>query len=259
MGAAGTEGLTCVYMVDLSRRYVRMAVWSIRSLRHRNPGVPVVVLVADDDHELDHDAAELLDHLQVVADEVRFVEPLHRTSGYFLDNRAHVGSVRDERLLYLDADTLVFGDLRALVDRFERCDVAARPSEWAWRGGYSTSMAPDIICPMNSGAVLMSAEFAATWSGESASRMSSLMERPDRDNLAAWLRSVSPTAWSREEWAFSELAWEGPWSVGLFTDSDCHLLTREPGEEDPLRWRQSTIFHTYNPYWTLCVKRLLAR
>ena len=187
------------------------------------------------------------------------MEPLHRASGYFLDNRVHIGSVGHDRLLYLDVDTLVFGDLLALVDRFERCDVAARPSEWAWRGGYSTSMAPDVICPMNSGAVLMTAEFAATWSRESASRMSALMERPERDNLATWLRSVMPTAWSREEWAFSELAWEGPWSVGLFADSDCHLLAREPAEEDPLQWRRSTILHTYSPYWTPCVKRLLGR
>ncbi len=249
----------CVYMIDLSYRYVQMTLWSISSLRQRNADIPVVVLVVGEPRDLDADSGALHERLTAAANEVRFVEPLHRASGYFLDNRSHIGSVDLDPMLYLDADTLVFGDLGELAERFAGCDVAARPSDWAFRGGYRSSLAPDILCPMNSGAVLMTAEFADAWSRESAERITSLMERPERSDLALWLRRVTPTAWSKEEWAFSELAWDGPWSVGLFTDTDCHLLAQQPEAEDPLQWRRSTIFHTYSNYWAPCVNRLLAR
>jgi hypothetical protein len=256
---SAARDLGCVYLIDLSSRYVQMTLWSISSLRQRNADLPVVVLVVGHPGALGADGRARHERLVAAADEVRFVEPLHEESGYFLDNRSHIGAVALDPMLYLDADTIVFGDLRALAERFAGCDVAARPSDWAFRGAYRSSLAPDIICPMNSGAVLMTAEFANAWSVESQVRVASLMERPERSDLAAWLRRVTPTAWSKEEWAFSELAWDGPWSVGLFADTDCHLLAQQPEAEDTLQWRRSTIFHTYSSYWSSCVNRLLTR
>lgn len=253
---ARSDELACVYLIDPSERYVQLALWSIHSLRWRNADPAVVVLVAARPSELDGPQAALYARLSEAADKVRLVEPLHLESGYFMDNYSHFGSVDFGRLLYLDADTLVFGDLGALVDRFARCDVAARPSDWAWRGGYRSSMAPDVVCPMNSGTVLMTKEFAGAWSAESTQRSNALIERADRGELAAWLRTVTPTAWSRIEWAFSELAWEGSWSVGLLSDQDCHLLAQQPEREDPLDWRTCTVFHTYTAYWGRCMARL---
>jgi hypothetical protein len=257
-----SDELACVYIIDLSERYVQMALWSIDTLRQHNPDPSVVVLVTADENEvdgLDETRTAWCARLEEAADEVRFVEPLHRESGYFMDNHDHFGSVDFARLLYLDADTLVFGDLWALVERFERCDVAARPSDWAWRAGYRSSMAPDVVCPMNAGTVLMTREFARAWSAESTLRSNALMERADRSELASWLRSITPTAWSRVEWAFSELAWEGAWSVGLLSDQDCHLLALPPAREDPLQWRSCTIFHTFTAYWAQCMSRLLKK
>jgi hypothetical protein len=251
--------LACLYLIDLSERYVQMVLWSIHSLRQRNTDPTVVVLVAARPDGLDETCAALRAQLVAAADEVRFVEPLHLESGYFMDNYSHFGSLDFPRLLYLDADTLVFDDVWALAERFDGCDVAARPSDWAWRAGYRSSMAPDVVCPMNSGTVLMTGPFAKAWSAESTRRSNALLERADRSELASWLKAITPTAWSRIEWAFSELAWEGSWSVGLLSDRDCHLLAQQPEREDPNDWRSCTIFHTYTGYWGRCMSRLAQR
>ncbi len=248
--------LACVYLIDPSERYVQMALWSIDTLRRRNADPSVVVLVAAGQDDLDETQAARCARLEKAADQLRFVEPLHVQSGYFMDNYSHFGSVDFPRLLYLDADTLVFGDLGTLLQKFEGCDVVARPSDWAWRGGYRSTMAPDVLCPMNSGAVLMTKEFAGAWSAESTRRSNALLDRPDRSELASWLSGITPMAWSRIEWAFSELAWEGAWSVGLLSDQDCHLLAQQPEREDPQYWRSCTIFHTYSAYWGRCMTRL---
>jgi hypothetical protein len=70
----------------------------------------------------------------------------------------------------------------------------------------------------------MSDRFATEWAAQSRRRSAALLDRPDRAELARWLRDASPGVPRREEFAFSEFAWNGSWSVGLLGERDCQLV-----------------------------------
>ena len=191
---------------------------------------------------------------------MRFVEPLHRESGYFLDNRSHIGSVDFDPVLYLDADTIIFGDVTTLAERFAGCDVAARPSDWAFRGGYRSSFAPDIVCPMNSGTVLMSAEFAGAWFGPNRPRASPhSWSGPNIEIYAMWLRRNTPIHVEQGGVGILGAGLGRPLVGRTLRGYRLPPLAQQPEAEDPLQWRRSTIFHTYSTYWASCLNRLLAR
>jgi hypothetical protein len=191
-----------------------------------------------------------------MADTVTFVPPVHGASGYFQDNICHLARLRAERIVYLDADTLMFGSVQALAERTAHADVAAPHSKWIWDHGYERSYAPAIVTPFNGGVVSMSGEFCRHWVSNAPSRHASILADPSHCALAGWMRAVSPNAYHRHEFVLTALAWSGGWSVDSLTAADCCLLERWPEEEDPARWMGSTIFHTYAQTWERCVARL---
>lgn len=253
-----SAALGCTFLIDLDPRYVRMAMTAIKTIRRHDPDLPIVVLVAAHD-DRDDAQQKILAALRRVADDVRHVPPLHLESGYFPDNKAHLDATGFDRLIYLDADTVVFGSLRSLAERYEDCDVAARPSEWSWRFGYTSGLAPGLLCPIASSVVVMSDRFATEWAAQSRRRSAAVLDRPDRAELARWLRVASPGIPRREEFAFSEFAWNGSWAVGLLGERDCQLVDPGGGRDDPNRWRRATVLHTYATEWERSLARLGVR
>jgi hypothetical protein len=159
--------LACAYIVTLDEPHRTRAAVSLATLRRHDSDLNVTLLVpAPADRAARGAAAGLL----ALADDVRYVAPLHGASGYFQDNRRHLAEIEADRVLYLDADTLVFGSVRALAARFADVDVAARPSPWVWRLGYEQRLAPDIVAPLNGGVLSLSREFCERRSWTTARR-----------------------------------------------------------------------------------------
>ena len=249
--------LGAVYLVDRDPRFLAMVRVSLAGLRAHDPDLPVVVLLVDGaGGRPDRDPA--IAGLRALAAEVRLVPPLHTHSGYFPDNKAHLTSTGFDRVVYLDADTFVFGSVRALAERYRDYDVAARPNDWVSRSGYRAAFAPDLLCLLNSGVLVAGAPFLDAWADWARTRPRALLDDPARRDLVRWMYAMSPKAYHREEVAFSELAWSGCWSVGILADADCHLLERYPDHEDPAHWRRSTVLHTYSREWDACARRLAA-
>ena len=245
--------LTCVYVLNLEHRYVRMALTSLASLRSFDADVRVVVKVADHPRRVAGDQAARHRFFDMV-DEVEYIPPA--AGDYFPANKTVLREIDAERIVFIDADTIFFRSVRSLDRRFAGFDVAASPSPWVWRHGYERTFAPDIYLPLNSGLVVMSRAFAQTWGTVNATRPTALLSDPTRASLINWLRSVNEGAWPRGDLTFSELAWNGDWSVGLMGPEDCYLLPRWPNEEDPASWLSTTVLHTYSHLWSACVARL---
>jgi hypothetical protein len=191
-----------------------------------------------------------------LADHVDYIPPA--AGDYFPANKTVLRDIDADRIMFVDADTIVFSSLRRLDRRFARFDIAACPSPWVWRHGYQRRFAPDIYMPLNSGLVVMSRRFARTWGTVNATRPAALLADASRAPLIGWLRSVNANAWPRGDLTMSELAWNGEWAVGLMSPRDCYLLARWPDDEDPKIWLAATVFHPYSHLWASCLSRLRA-
>ncbi len=255
MEATSSPALACVYVLTLDEPHRTRASVSAAMLRDHDPDLHVTLLVPG---RPDREQRAAASRLLALADDVRLVASMHEASGYFQDNRAHLAAVDADRIVYLDADTLVFGSVQALAARFAAADVAARPSPWVWQRGYRHGLAPDIVAPLNGGVLCLSRAFCAHWTAGAVARHASLLHDPGRRELAAWLRSVTPHAYHRDEFVLSELAWSTPWRAQTMQATDCHLLERWPSQEDPETWLRATILHTYSSEWEACVERLRA-
>ena len=247
-----SSDLACAYVVTLDEPHRTRAALSLATLRRHDPELRVVVLVPG---PVSRGAAAPLRDL---AAEVREVAPLHAASGYFQDNRRHLADLDADRIVYLDADTLVFGSVRALAARHAHADVAARPSPWVWWRGYERRLAPDVVAPLNGGVLALSREFCASWAQDLPARHAGLLRDPGRRALVAWLRGVTPHAYHRDEFVLAAEAWSGAWRVATLGPEDCHLLERWPAQEDPATWLRATVLHTYSGQWEACVERLRA-
>jgi hypothetical protein len=248
-----TVPLACVYVVNLKPEFVRMGLTSLASLRRFDPDVQVVIKIADHPDCMANQNEQTRRFL-AMADAVDLVPPA--AGDYFGTNRMVLRDIDAERIVFIDADTIFFGSVRALNQRFARFDLAACPSPWVWQYGYQRRFAPDIYQILNAGLVAMTRRFAQTWGTVNATRPTQLLVDPARATLVNWLRSVSKNAWFRGDLTLSELAWNGNWSVGLLDPRDCYLLSRWPNEEDPTTWLSSTVLHTYSHLWCACIARL---
>lgn len=231
-----------------------MAALSAATAKRADPNLHITALVPTDEGLPDCPAAQVLSEL---ADDLRLVQPLHRKSGYFPDNKRHLALVQADRIVFADADTIVFGSLTALAAKFASFDVAARPSDWVWAAGYRREFAPDLGSPVNGGLVVMSRCFCLEWAARCPDRHMTLATDERRGELVRWMASVSPQLWHREEFALSEEIWSGRWSVGLMSQSDCYLLSRWPEEDDAHGWSSACVLHTYGALWNRCLARLV--
>jgi hypothetical protein len=247
-----TLSLAGVYVLNLQPSYIRMALTSLATLRQVDPDLPVIIKIADRMGETTVQQKRLF----AMADRVDYITAV--TGAYFPGNKTILREIDAERIIFIDADTIIFRSLRALDRRFAGYDIAACPSSWVWRRGFKRHFAPDILRPLNSGFVVMSRAFAQTWGTVNAHRPSEMLMDQSRAELVGWLRSVSPDAWPRGDMTLSELAWNGDWAVGLMGPRDCHLLSEWPEEEDPLSWRTASVLHTYSQLWQSCVARLVS-
>jgi hypothetical protein len=159
-----------LYILNESSFYMKMALFSISTLRKYNDSIPIEVLYICDngrDNRLigylnySEFNIESLDKISffkkckkfnvklIVVDDI----DLHDENGYHPVQRKEFVRIADDKILLLDADTFIFGDVSCMFDSLNNYDMVMDKNEWGHFGGkfpYHGQM----ISPFNSGVVL---------------------------------------------------------------------------------------------------------
>lgn len=162
---------------------------------------------------------------------------------YFPINKAHLADIQGDRILFIDADTFVFGDVECIFDQYNGFDVVACENKWGkelWKPHYLKK-----VRPINSGVML--------WDGDWLRLSAALM--PDicvglknkQYPLSEYLYNVDHKCWNREEFAYSVfLDQQETLQVGYFDRQHVHNLLWEQEIKDA---KKSIIFHSYTSQW----------
>jgi len=239
-----------VYILNESQFYMRMAWFSLGTLRRFNPDIPVeLVLVLDAGREnrnignlADLDlgiprfttsefAKECASRFDV---RIKLVEnpELGEEAGYVSAQRKELWRVEGEDILLLDADTFVLNDISPLWDDDCKVDVTADLNEW----GKAHGQIPGGYEAFNSGVVL--------FRGDTMQRYARALYKicvdlkNDVHPLGPWLGENRKG--SREELAFSIWVKESGLSRRLWSKREVQTCSLE---------NQTRILHTMTPNW----------
>lgn len=175
-------------------------------------------------------------------------------------NRQYLGELETDSLLYIDADTFIFGDVGKLFDDHAHQDFVAAEAEWVKARGFPHSMFNEPsgcpLKPFSSGVLLWNNGWHKDW----AEKLPVWMERfRTREHpLGNWLYEQHPDCLLREEfsstaWAHERLNDKNPIKHGYFDPKEVQLI-RYSSDFDKLG--KQTIFHCYTPNWWTCRQML---
>lgn len=240
-----TKTNTVVYCVNDKPLYVQMALNSIRMLRKYNQSIPVKLFYISD-QPASQEFADL--NVEVL------IRPWYMPEyEYFSVNKAHLRELPEDSVLYLDADTFIFGDVGELFDRY-RTDFTAVENSWVYSQGWNEDFLPNKVKPFNAGVQLFHGGYHRTM----FERLPDAFVRMTKEEspLASWVRAYH-NGCLREEFACCVIAAE---SEGIryeyFKKPDVYNIQRK---EDVPGCHESIIFHSYTKQWEMVNKWLQTR
>jgi hypothetical protein len=246
-----------LYILNESSFYMKLAWFSMASLRHYNPDIPVDMLLVRDggrdsrdvagrerlwlgipDMDLEQFAHEASTRFGAFPTLVADYEP-GVEAGFPPAQRKEFSRVEGEEVLFLDADTFVLGELGPLFSSPH--DVMADRNTWTSFSGTDL----DGTKSFNSGVVLFKKGLHREY-GDSLHRLLA-RTRDDGTRDGRWMREAE-RYWSergysgvrtgREELAFC--LWATERDSGQFGDREVQTINyRHP----------TRVFHTMTPYW----------
>ena len=241
------------YCVNDRPFYMYMAINSFKMLRQHNQDIPIKLFFIEG---FSTDTAEcgcyvskedFFEECANLSVEV-VVKEWRDTPGeesYFPINKTYLAQLEDDRVLFIDVDTFIFGDVATLFDKYSDVDVAACKNRWVKRGGWSNSLLTSTrdVAPFNSGIMLFNNGFHKgrfeQW-GETVRDI-----REGDSALTEWLTS-NGRIWNREEMALSVMIANSDASYAYFDRKDAYniLWPKDIEELD-----KSLIAHTYTENW----------
>lgn len=252
-----------VYITNENSSYIYMLMNSVTMLRHHNKTVPIRVFVIKDGSSqtihrnglpVESDWADAWVKLLKVsaADEnLEIIEKppieLPGEEGFFHMNRVYMGDLDCDSLLFLDADTFVFGDVEKIFDAYVDCKFAAAPAKWVkdrgfnvqWLSGYN---------PISSGVMLFNDGMHADWAKKMPHHSYQLRTGHP---MGTWLRTQHEDMLLREEFATN--IWASTITSSYLSLEHCQLIIVE-SDYDLLG--QAIIFHCYTPNWRRAFNKL---
>lgn len=200
------------YIINEFDFYMSLAVCSMTTLRRHNPHIPVEVFYVCDEGGSNRNLGSMPragapkvtkdTFLQFCSDNnvtVSMVRDLDMGSerGYAPVQRMCLSSLGDERVMLMDADTFVFGDVSPLFGLLDECDFVADKNNYGEKATITHNGVS--VRPFNSGVVLWGKGLMREYAKVVYDYCLSLKER--RHYLGEWLYRVSPDAIGREELA----------------------------------------------------------
>ena len=229
---------TCAYLVNDHPTYLRMAATSIGGIRKHNADIPISVILLDQGEYDTKSFRDVCEHYNVnIMDRKRMDED------FFLINKALIGEVPGDRILFIDTDTFVLGDVGVLFRDYSGYDVVACENKWV-NEGWNQDYLSNGMRPFNSGVMLWNADRLR----EAALAMPQIcVDLRDRKYpLSEYLHAVESECWNREEFAWNVYVADNDLGHQYFDSSHCHNIL---WEQDIERIRKTIILHTYNANW----------
>lgn len=242
------------YCVNDRPLYMFMALNSFKMLRQFNPTIPVKLFFikseANPTSEMgcfisEEDFLRQCDELSVEVIEKPW-RPIVGEESYFPINKTYLSQLEEEKVLFIDVDTFIFGDVAKIFEKYNDVDFVACRNCWAeGENGWSSDLLTKsrIVPPFNSGIML----FNTGWHMKQFEEWGRLVrEIKEGDSpLANWLRT-NDHVWNREEMAISAMVAQSDISYDYFEKSDCYNILW-PSDLETLD--QSLISHTYTDNW----------
>lgn len=193
--------MKALYILNESSFYLRLAWFSVNSLRHYNPDLPVeFILVRDGGRDnrdisnwnevnlglpwftIDQFADEAVSRFKASVSFVSDYDP-GEEAGFTPAQRSLFQRVDGDDVLFLDADTFVLDDIQPIFEREE--DVVADKNEW-----FSVIGQPPIdgVKPYNSGVVLYRRGLIRKYGAALHGLMSEIMT--DSNPIGQWLSKL---------------------------------------------------------------------
>jgi len=166
---------------------------------------------------------------------------------YHCANRCYVAECKEDSVLSLDSDVLVFDNIEKVFDAHADADITACQSHWIKNYDWKPEFIPEVEMPFNSGVVLCNHGTAQRWGSRIVELCKELRERKKYPELSQWLWDHSYGSW-QEETALSLFVAEDGCKYEYFNDSECRL-PRVSYRFSIHSMHQSIIFHTYSRYW----------
>lgn len=227
-----------------------MAFFSLQTLRKYNPCFPVRVYFIKDNRRDSRNLKNLKYKINYVSQQkffnfcdkqdIEIVEyqnlDLKEETGYFSAQRIVFADCLEEKVLLLDSDTFIFGDVAELFDIYKSYDFVATPNTW---GRHKNIFYKGVeFKPVNSGVVLWN-----NWNfkkyGENVYDYCIGLKKKIHP-MGEFIYAESPNGGGREELAASLFVIDNNLKYAYFKSE--HVQTEE-------YLSKTRIFHTLTPRW----------
>jgi hypothetical protein len=256
-----------VYITNEHPFYLRMALTSMGMLRNHNKDIPVRIFLVRDQSSQTIERENVSKHTSINVESTdQFIETCKSIDVEVLDrppliypgeesffhiNRKYFAELKEDHILYLDADTFIFGDVEDIFDHHEFVDFAACEAMWARRRGWNPGFLPVPVGPFSSGVMLWNNGTIRDWCDLLPRYMADF--RKNESTLANWLRTLHSDCLLREEFSVTRHVCMAGLVHSFIEKEDCHLIESEQDIDD---LGKSLIFHSYTPNWKKCYAKL---
>jgi hypothetical protein len=217
-----------------------MAANSIHMLRHFNTQIPIKVIFVSDKSP----PQNLIDYSQTYNFEI-ISKPSLVFPGqepYFPMNKIYLRDLTEDKILFIDADTFIFGDVNDIFEYYKEFDCVGCWNKWVYSQGWTDDLMT--VKPINSGVVL--------WSNQALKdNYDNLVKHRAELNsgetpLSKWLISIEHGKWNREEFSLALFLERNNVKYELFEPKYVKLIQTI---QDLQTMNQSIIFHVLTVQW----------
>jgi hypothetical protein len=240
--------MEALYILNENAYYLRMALTSLSSLRKYNPELKTTIIFVEDNCRDSRDISisgirplkkELFFNYcqenNIKIDIYKNVD-LKEENGYYSAQRVLFANYKNETILLLDADTIIYDNISYLFEKYKHKDIVATTNTFG--DHFNLIWDNKEIKPLNSGVVIFNKGLLSAYGERILEYTTSLKNKTHP--LSEWLYSVSPEANGREELAFNLFILENDLNYEYFEKSDV---------QKEVLIDQAKIFHTLTPNW----------
>ena len=170
-------------------------------------------------------------------------------SSIFPSNKIYLKDIQADSVLFLDCDTLIFGDVNPIFEAHQE-DFVACENDWAYGQKYQLSFLPHGMKPYNSGVMLFNGGSHLNIFNNFESNYLEL--KTGGTPLGQWLVE-SGNRWTIDEFTISQVVARLNLRNEYFKREHCHNIK---WQQDFERMRESIVFHTYTRQWKEAVRLL---
>jgi len=237
-----------LYILNENPYYLKMALTSLSSLRRYNPELKTTVIFVEDNCRDNRDISisgirpEKKENFFAFCKENKIEVDIYQNvdlkeeNGYYSAQRMLFKNYKSEKILLLDADTIIFEEISSLFDKYKNKDIVATTNTFG--DYYNLNWNEKEIKPLNSGVVIFNNGLLSIY-GEKLLEYTIALKNKSHP-LSEWLYSVSPEANGREELAFSLFVLDNNLNYEYFEKSEV---------QKEFLISNTKIFHTLTPNW----------